>query len=55
MLMHRNQPVCADAVVGQQMCGVARVLCGQYVCSGQHIQRAQGNITQISYWGGNYI
>jgi hypothetical protein len=55
MLMQRYQFIRADSVVGQQMCGVARILGGQHVCGRQHLERAQGDITQISYRGGNYI
>ena len=55
VLMHRNQPVRADTVMGQQMGGVARILGRNHVCGCQHFQRAQGDITQISYRGGNYI
>lgn len=55
VLMYCNQPVCTDSVMRQQMGGVARILGRNHVCSGQHFQRAQGDITQISYRGGNYI
>ena len=55
MLVHRHQPVRADAVMRQQMRGVARVLRRDHVRRRQHIQRAQGDVTQITNRRGNYI
>jgi len=55
MLVHRHQPVRADAVMRQQMRGIARVLRRDHVRRRQHIQRAQGNVTQITNRCGNYI
>ena len=38
-----------------QMGDVARILGRNHICRSQNLQRAQGDVTQISYRGGNYI
>jgi hypothetical protein len=44
VLVHRHQPFCADAVMSQQMRGIARVFRRDHVSRGEHIQRAQGDV-----------
>jgi len=53
--MQSQQALRTNAVLRQQMPGVARVLGGNHIHPAQYVQCPQGDVVQIPQRGGHYI